>query len=99
SPFLSCRYAFGLLHQLTNVARLTQYLSALKEAAARRVCLLCLSLLNKPKSTSCSSKRTRTEEVSQMKRWPWVLFLVSVTLFLGIGRWELDSQGDDPLGV
>jgi SAM-dependent methyltransferase len=34
-----------------------------------------------------------------MKRWPWVLFLVSVTLLLGIGRRELDSQGDDSVGV
>ena len=34
-----------------------------------------------------------------MKRWPWVIFLVSVTLLLGIGRRELDSQGDDSVGV
>jgi SAM-dependent methyltransferase len=34
-----------------------------------------------------------------MKRWPWVLFLVSVTLFSGTVRWELDSQGDDSVGV
>jgi SAM-dependent methyltransferase len=34
-----------------------------------------------------------------MNRWPWVLFLVSVTLLLGIGRRELDSQGDDSVGV
>ena len=34
-----------------------------------------------------------------MKRWPWVIFLVSVTLLLGIGHRELDSQGDDSVGV
>jgi cyclopropane fatty-acyl-phospholipid synthase-like methyltransferase len=34
-----------------------------------------------------------------MKRWPRVLFSFSVTLLLGIGRMELDSGGDDSVGV
>jgi SAM-dependent methyltransferase len=34
-----------------------------------------------------------------MKPWPRVLFLVSVTLLLRIGGMELDSEGDDSVGV
>jgi cyclopropane fatty-acyl-phospholipid synthase-like methyltransferase len=34
-----------------------------------------------------------------MKPWPRVLFLVSVTLLLRIGGMELDSEGDDSVGI
>jgi cyclopropane fatty-acyl-phospholipid synthase-like methyltransferase len=34
-----------------------------------------------------------------MNRWPRVLFLVFLTLLLGIGRMELDFDGDDSVGV
>jgi SAM-dependent methyltransferase len=39
------------------------------------------------------------EEGNQMKRWPRVLFLVSVTLFVTIGGMEFDSDGDDSVGL
>src|SRR5678815_4388665 len=34
-----------------------------------------------------------------MKRWPRVLPLVSVTLLMAIGDMELDSHGDDSVGL
>jgi cyclopropane fatty-acyl-phospholipid synthase-like methyltransferase len=34
-----------------------------------------------------------------MKPWPRVLFVVSVTLLLRIGGMELDSEGDDSVGI
>ena len=39
------------------------------------------------------------EEGNQMKRWPRILFLVSVTLFVTIGGMEFDSDGDDSVGL